>query len=39
MTIIIKVILIIISCRAREEIGDLGVICSATACGMQISTH
>lgn len=36
---IINVILIIISFRAREKIGNLGDICSETACGMQISMN
>lgn len=39
MSIIIKVVLIIISCGARGKIKNLGDICSETACGMQISMN
>lgn len=38
-TIIIKVILILISCEAKGKIGNLVDICSEAACGMQISMN
>jgi len=39
MTVVIIEILIIISCGAREKIGNLGDICGETACRMQISMN